>query len=662
MQLASPQHCCALLDLGSDDCTWLPLDELVFADYANGGICGVCRVPGALVLATQSTPPLLVLYDPVGRRIKAQRDLSPAADLHSIVYRAGAILVASTGTNEIYEVPLDDTGFGDPRRYWCYPGVEYDRDLVHLNGLTLSPEGVIASCFGPREPDGSWGSAGSVFLVEPHRVIRDGLSQPHSPLCCGDRLFFAESRGHRVHVAHRDSRMLWREDQVIDAGGYVRGLAVQGDRLWMGLSAPRRVSRSRGTPNQGVGSGGGAALACIDLGTLKVIERRALDGLGDEIYDLLILEDLGTVGRPADALTQRIAGMQAAIDTIRRDHIETTKRLGEKMGEKMGENEAIRALAAEVAQAVGAGRAYAEQLRQTLIAEQAYAVKLMQALQAEQIVAAKLGSQLRTVTGSRLWRVAQWLRRLAGREPYVPDLERPPAPDLSRPPVAAPGQPPGPAADPVAPPLAPETTATRPMAEVFGAIYVDNYWGSEDSRSGTGSDLQQTAVIRETLPGLVRELGVQTMLDVPCGDFHWMRTLDLGLDYIGADVVPALIAANTAQYANDRRRFQVIDIANDTLPRVDLVFCRDLLVHFSFADALRAIANLKRSGATYLLTTTFTNRTDNFDIETGQWRAINLQLAPYNFPPPLRMINENCTEFGTDWADKSLGLWRLVDL
>lgn len=262
--------------------------------------------------------------------------------------------------------------------------------------------------------------------------------------------------------------------------------------------------------------------------------------------------------------------------------------------------------------------------------------ELAQRLQAEQVYAQRLAEQLRTVTGSRLWRAAQWLRRLAGRAPFVPDLERPVVPQ---------GGPRGPS-----------------MAEVFHEIYAKNVWGSEVSRSGTGSDLEQTAVIREVLPGLLRELGVRSMLDVPCGDFHWMRLLDLDLDYIGADVVSDLIAANTARYAGDRRRFQSVDIANDDLPRVDLVFCRDLLVHFSFADALRAIANLKRSGSTYLLTTTFTNRSAHVDITTGEWRAINLALAPFNFPPPLRMINENCTEFGTDWADKSLGLWRLADL
>jgi hypothetical protein len=41
---------------------------------------------------------------------------------------------------------------------------------------------------------------------------------------------------------------------------------------------------------------------------------------------------------------------------------------------------------------------------------------------------------------------------------------------------------------------------------------------------------------------------------------------------------------------------------------------------------------------------------------------LNLQLPPFNFPAPLRLIEENCTEDGGKYADKSLGLWRLSDL
>jgi hypothetical protein len=104
-------------------------------------------------------------------------------------------------------------------------------------------------------------------------------------------------------------------------------------------------------------------------------------------------------------------------------------------------------------------------------------------------------------------------------------------------------------------------------------------------------------------------------------------------------------------------------VAKDSLPAVDMVFCRDLLVHLSYADAFAALRNLRASGSTYLFTTTFTRRSRNFDIPTtGEWRPLNLQLAPFGFSEPLTLINEKCTEGDGSWSDKGLGLWRISDL
>lgn len=62
------------------------------------------------------------------------------------------------------------------------------------------------------------------------------------------------------------------------------------------------------------------------------------------------------------------------------------------------------------------------------------------------------------------------------------------------------------------------------------------------------------------------------------------------------------------------------------------------------------------------MTTTFTGPRPNHDIATGGWRTLNLTLAPFNFPPPLRVVNEKCTEGGNAFSDKSLGVWALGDL
>jgi hypothetical protein len=42
-----------------------------------------------------------------------------------------------------------------------------------------------------------------------------------------------------------------------------------------------------------------------------------------------------------------------------------------------------------------------------------------------------------------------------------------------------------------------------------------------------------------------------------------------------------------------------LDLTGDPLPRVDVVLCRDCLVHLSFQNIFRAFANLRRSGSRY---------------------------------------------------------------
>jgi glycosyltransferase involved in cell wall biosynthesis len=201
------------------------------------------------------------------------------------------------------------------------------------------------------------------------------------------------------------------------------------------------------------------------------------------------------------------------------------------------------------------------------------------------------------------------------------------------------------------------------LGEVFHKVYSTNFWRSTESRSGTGSDLTQTAEIRRRLPEILRQFGIRTMLDIPCGDFHWMKEVDLDLEYIGADIVEDLIRHNQDLFSSSKRRFNVLDITKDSLPAVDMVFCRDLLVHLSYADAFAALRNLRASGSNYLLTTTFTRRPCNFDIPTtGEWRPLNLQLEPFKFGEPLLLLNEKCTQGDGSWWDKSLGLWRISDL
>ena len=247
-------------------------------------------------------------------------------------------------------------------------------------------------------------------------------------------------------------RGAWCDDGEIEVGGYARGIACLGERLWVGLSAPRRISRSKVTPNQGIDAACGAELVRIDLKTCTVTDRRALDGLGEEIYDLLILKEGGPVGRKVDALVERITSLQATVDAIRVAQSETNRTL--------------------------------DSLAEALQSEQAYSIKLAEALQAEQAYSMKLAQELHGVRGSPLWRAAHLLRRLIGR-PQVPELGKPLLPE------AAP-------ADPLPPVLA-ETSAACAPADDFRGLPACTTLDNRGSRSDCRCGLEQTAASREAL-------------------------------------------------------------------------------------------------------------------------------------------------------------------
>jgi SAM-dependent methyltransferase len=199
--------------------------------------------------------------------------------------------------------------------------------------------------------------------------------------------------------------------------------------------------------------------------------------------------------------------------------------------------------------------------------------------------------------------------------------------------------------------------------EAFADIYRKNAWGSGESVSGPGSDLLQTRVVRAVLPELLNRLNVATFLDASCGDFHWMSQIDLGrASYIGADIVPELIAGNQQRYAAPNRQFIHRDITTDPLPQADLVLCRDCLMHLGFAEIAAALRNIHSTGASHFLITTFTGTKRNADIGHGGWWPMNLQLPPFSLPPPLEIYPEDPPDADAKASGKALALWPRVAL
>jgi len=200
--------------------------------------------------------------------------------------------------------------------------------------------------------------------------------------------------------------------------------------------------------------------------------------------------------------------------------------------------------------------------------------------------------------------------------------------------------------------------------DTFKHIYLTNHWRSNESISGTGSEESQTEIIITSINSLLRRMKIESVLDIPCGDFNWMKKIDLScIKYVGADIVEDIVTHNSNKIKiNSDFKFVKLNLINDHLPQSDLIINRDCLVHLSFEDIYNSLKNIKSSGCKYILTTTFPDHLVNEDIVTGDWRTLNLEKSPFNFPAPRLLINENCTESNGLFKDKSLGLWVIEDI
>jgi hypothetical protein len=146
----------------------------------------------------------------------------------------------------------------------------------------------------------------------------------------------------------------------------------------------------------------------------------------------------------------------------------------------------------------------------------------------------------------------------------------------------------------------------------------------------------------------VDELGVRSIADLPCGDFHWFDLFlktRTGIDYIGYDIVPPLVAQNSAAYPE--HRFEVLDIVTEIPAPADLLFSKDLINHLYERDVWSALRNMAASGSRWLMITSNTgypNRELDM-LRPGASRELDLQTAPYSLPAPL-------------WSDHYFSVWK----
>jgi len=188
------------------------------------------------------------------------------------------------------------------------------------------------------------------------------------------------------------------------------------------------------------------------------------------------------------------------------------------------------------------------------------------------------------------------------------------------------------------------TTKKKNIKDSFDDIANKNSWGSSESISGAGSEVDVTASVRECLGAWLQKYNVSLFLDVPCGDANWQGHIP-GIDavtYKGYDI--ADLPVKRARLKNAKHASMSFDNLDLTaaIPteKPDMIMVRDVIQHLTLTQGNSMLLNAKLSGAKYLLVTSFLNAT-NKKIRTGGFYKNNVHVHPFNLPSAV----ESCQNY-----------------
>lgn len=183
--------------------------------------------------------------------------------------------------------------------------------------------------------------------------------------------------------------------------------------------------------------------------------------------------------------------------------------------------------------------------------------------------------------------------------------------------------------------------------KAYSIVYEYNVWGSDVSRSGTGSDLwsPEARLAVTALEAVVDAFEVRSMLDCACGDATWMVPFFVArhpeIDYTGVDVVSEVIQRN--QQRHPTVKFLAQDLSEMPLPTgAKLIFSKETLNHMHLHDAQRALQRFAQTGARYLLTNVHEGVNNLVGAEKTchtTYIKYDYELPPFSLPKVAR-VNE----------------------
>jgi hypothetical protein len=312
-QRSTPRLSVCALDLDTEDRAWLRVEG-----GFESGAAGITVVDGSLLVACQD-----------GGIVRYGDDLEPTGvletkgsfDLHSILYRADerAVYVTSTFNDTLYRYTLDASGrrVVNAEAVFCADPSRRGLDRYHINSVAEWKGDLYVSMFGTSDgPSHVSRRNGRVVRVRDGVTLAEGLYHPHTLFTHGDDLFVVESQANTVRRIAGGDPVAWSVP-----GGYPRGVIAGDDATaWVGVSALRRESKSRATPNVIATDSPldfRTRLVLLDLTTGAIGRTIDLTMLGREVYDIAPLPaGARFVPDPDRGLTQRVEALEESYRAV----------------------------------------------------------------------------------------------------------------------------------------------------------------------------------------------------------------------------------------------------------------------------------------------------------------------------------------------------------
>jgi len=230
--------------------------------------------------------------------------------------------------------------------------------------------------------------------------------------------------------------------------------------------------------------------------------------------------------------------------------------------------------------------------------------------------------------------------------------------------------------------------STSDRSRFFDQVYNNNVWSFPDwegaangggVRSGFGSTLHQTVNLREFLESFIREKNIKSVVDIPCGDLHWITNVNPVISgnvvYFGGDVSKVVIDEHKQKYADSpSMNFDVVDAVDQDLVSIPgvtnavtgvsieegvLIIVRHLMFHLNEDECFKVLENIESLSrlrpirvmlSTHLIMSE--NQLEVYPLATGH--KINLFKSPFCLEDPEEMFSDGV-------RDLYAGVWRVQD-